>query len=388
MSVEVRAARATDAAAIAAIALEVHRIHAEAMPGLFQPATAGVVTAGDVKRLLHAPGNLVIVATADEGTVIGYAHAEEQWVPAGAYKRESRRLHVHAMGVTAASRGGGAGHLLLAAVRAAAAARGCRDGVSLDVYAFNETARRFYEREGLVVLQQRMVTPPDDEGEQGGNIPGGRATDGHALNRSSYDAVAGEWDRARAAFQGRERAWLARFLDGLPAPASILDLGCGTGRPFAEALLGLGHRVTGVDQSERMLEHARARLPGATWVHAAIEAYEPVERHDGVLLWDSLFHVERRHHRPVLRRVCRALVPGGRVMATVGGSEQPPFTDTMFDREFFYDSLPPDAMMRMLVEVGLELVAGEFLNLPTGGRERGRYVVVARRPPAPTSRER
>ena len=208
------------------------------------------------------------------------------------------------------------------------------------------------------------------------------------LNQESYDAIADEWDRARAAFHGRERDYLAMLLDGLAAPASILDLGCGTGRPFAEELLRLGHRVTGVDQSARMLGIARARLPGGTWVHATIEAYEPAERHDAVVLWDSLFHVERRHHRAILERVRRCLAPGGRLMATVGGSAHPPFTDTMFGREFRYDSLPPDAVLRMLDAVGLELLLGEFTNLPTSGRDRGRYAVVARRPPDPRSTER
>lgn len=167
MSIAVRAATTDDAPAIVAIALEVHRMHAEAMPDVFQPATPAVVTVDDVQRLVRAPGQLVLAATVADGTVIGYAHAEEQVVPAGPYKKESRRLHVHAMGVTARRRGGGAGHALMAAVRAAARSRGLGDGVSLDVYAFNETALRFYEREGFVTLQQRMVRPLDAPSQDG-----------------------------------------------------------------------------------------------------------------------------------------------------------------------------------------------------------------------------
>ncbi|WP_374986374.1 class I SAM-dependent methyltransferase [Streptomyces fradiae] len=60
----------------------------------------------------------------------------------------------------------------------------------------------------------------------------------------------------RAAWAGRLTAWLP------PAPADVLDVGCGTG-----SLSGLaaetGHRVTGVDLAPRMVERARAKLAEA-----------------------------------------------------------------------------------------------------------------------------
>lgn len=46
------------------------------------------------------------------------------------------------------------------------------------------------------------------------------------------------------------------------ASGSLLDAGCGTGR-HAEALLGLGHRVSLLDASPRLLEIAARRCPGA-----------------------------------------------------------------------------------------------------------------------------
>ena len=51
--------------------------------------------------------------------------------------------------------------------------------------------------------------------------------------------------RAWAADRGSrlmEKAWLDRFAALLPERGSVLDLGCGSGRPIAHDLLGRGLR--------------------------------------------------------------------------------------------------------------------------------------------------
>jgi hypothetical protein len=70
-------------------------------------------------------------------------------------------------------------------------------------------------------------------------------------------------------------------------------------------------------------------------------------------------------------------------MLTVGGSDHPAFTDWMFGEEFFYDSHPPETALAILQQVGLEPVLAEFMNLPTSGRDKGRYAIVARYGGAP-----
>lgn len=65
----------------------------------------------------------------------------------------------------------------------------------------------------------------------------------------------------------------------VPANASILELGCGTGRVTHE-LVARGFPVTAVDESAEMLEHVR----GAEKVHARIEELDLARRFDCVLL--------------------------------------------------------------------------------------------------------
>jgi SAM-dependent methyltransferase len=200
-----------------------------------------------------------------------------------------------------------------------------------------------------------------------------------SLNRTSYDAIAAAWDASRVAFYGREREYCDAFLAGLPVPSTVLDLGCGTGRPIAEYLLARGHRVVGVDQSAALLARARAHFPEARWLPGTIEDFPFDGAYAGIVCWDALFHLPRAQHRRVLAGAARALPADGRLMITVGGSAHPAFLDTMFGAEFFYDSHPPATALAILADVGFEPVLHEFMNEPTSGRDKGRYAIVARK---------
>lgn len=209
-------------------------------------------------------------------------------------------------------------------------------------------------------------------------------SDASSVNRASYDAIAHDWDAVRTQLSDAEVRLLDLLLADVAAGAPVLDLGCGTGRPIAEHLAARGLTVTGVDQSPGMLALARARLPHATWIEARLEDFVPDGAFAAAIAWDSLFHVPRVHHADIFGRVRAALRSGGRFALTVGGSDpsvtgaaQPGFTDTMFERPFFYDSHPPDEATALLVDAGFTIAHAEFLNLPTAGRDKGRYAIVA-----------
>jgi 2-polyprenyl-3-methyl-5-hydroxy-6-metoxy-1,4-benzoquinol methylase len=198
------------------------------------------------------------------------------------------------------------------------------------------------------------------------------------MNRESYNTIAPSWDAARVEFHGREREYVDALLGGLPVRSSVLDLGCGTGRPIAEYVMSRGHRVTGVDQAEALLSLAGARYPNGTWILTSIEAFAPSETFDAIVCWDALFHIDRSEHEALFARFAKMLLPGGRLMLTVGGSEHPAFVDSMYGQPFFYDSHPPERVLEMLTRVGFTPMVAEFMNLPTPGSDKGRYAFVAR----------
>jgi len=197
--------------------------------------------------------------------------------------------------------------------------------------------------------------------------------------QAPYDDIANQWDAARADFRPNEAAYLDLLLHGILPGSAVLDLGCGTGRPNAQRVAARGHRVVGVDWSRALLERARRHVPGGAWVEADIVTVEFRPQFAAAICWDSLFHVERAHHRPVVEKIHRCLLPRGRLMLSSGGSasDLPAFTDAMFGHEFFYDAYPTDQMVRLVRDVGFDIVLAELVDPPDGGRNKGKLGVIA-----------
>ncbi|MGJ3231749.1 MAG: class I SAM-dependent methyltransferase [Oceanicaulis sp.] len=76
--------------------------------------------------------------------------------------------------------------------------------------------------------------------------------------------------------------------------------------------------MTGIDASAAMIALARRRRPDGDWRVADMRTLDLEERFDGVLAWDSFFHLTAEEQRVVLPRLAGRLRPGGRLMATVG----------------------------------------------------------------------
>jgi SAM-dependent methyltransferase len=116
------------------------------------------------------------------------------------------------------------------------------------------------------------------------------------------------------------RALLPRDLRGL----RVLDLGCGFGWFCRWARAEGAAEVLGIDLSERMLARARADTadPGVTYLRADLaDCPLPEARFD--LAWSALALHYLADPAPLLGRVHRALVPGGR---SVFSTEHPVYT--------------------------------------------------------------
>lgn len=86
----------------------------------------------------------------------------------------------------------------------------------------------------------------------------------------------------------------------VPKGATILELGCGAGR-ITGPLVGLGYRVTAVDNSAEMLAH----VEGAETVLADIEALELDRRFKAVILGSHLINESDGANRRAFLETCR-----------------------------------------------------------------------------------
>jgi SAM-dependent methyltransferase len=101
------------------------------------------------------------------------------------------------------------------------------------------------------------------------------------------------------------------MIDASP-PGVALDAACGTGR-HTTYLHGRGHEVIGIDASPEMLEHARARVPGADLRIGDLGAL-PLDGASIDLAVCALALTHIPDLAPAIAELSRVLRPGGRLI--------------------------------------------------------------------------
>nr|WP_203690818.1 class I SAM-dependent methyltransferase [Streptomyces sp. SID12488] len=133
-----------------------------------------------------------------------------------------------------------------------------------------------------------------------------------------FDVLGPDYEKAFAQAPAHLAAldWL---IERLPPAARTLDVGSGTGRPTAAALIEAGHTVLGVDVSPVMVELATRQVPEAEFRCGDIrELPLDADSFDGVCVFFSLLQMTRAEQSALTRRLALALRPGGHlVLATV-----------------------------------------------------------------------
>lgn len=171
-----------------------------------------------------------------------------------------------------------------------------------------------------------------------------------------YERYAAVFDRLRGDANFREAGWMARFRDLLPeTPADILDLGCGMGVPVARFFIEAGHRVTGIDTAPSLIALCRPRFPAHDWQVADMRTLALGRAFDGVLAWNSFFHLTpdaQRGMGPVFAAHAR---PGAPLMFTSGPHAGEAIGTFEGDR-LYHASLSPDDYRALLDQAGFDIV--------------------------------
>ena len=104
---------------------------------------------------------------------------------------------------------------------------------------------------------------------------------------------------------------LQAFMDALPENARVLDLGCGAGNASA-AMRDFGLRVDAMDASTEMAKIARDTF-GIDVIIQEFASLDATAVYDGVYANFSLLHAPKSEMPGHLRRLRKALKPGGRL---------------------------------------------------------------------------
>ena len=151
---EIRYAAPSDAAVISALNRTVQALHAAAHPALFKPPSPDTFSPTEVAALMDLPGHVFLIASVDEMPA-GYLYLQVVRRPESAIRRAFDQVYINHISVDEAYQGLGVGSALMAAAVDLARAEGITH-LELDVWAFNDHARVFFERQGFTVYNQRL----------------------------------------------------------------------------------------------------------------------------------------------------------------------------------------------------------------------------------------
>ncbi|MCJ1369936.1 hypothetical protein MMC20_001148 [Loxospora ochrophaea] len=85
-------------------------------------------------------------------------------------------------------------------------------------------------------------------------------------------------------------AFIDEALNFVPPYASILDVGCGTGKPTASMVVASGRKLHGIDFSSKMVSLSCQQVPGGSFEQADILSYQPQSPFDAVVAIFSLLN--------------------------------------------------------------------------------------------------
>lgn len=161
-----------------------------------------------------------------------------------------------------------------------------------------------------------------------------------------YERHAESYDRDRGRSL-QERRWLDSFLVHVRPGGTVLDIGCGMGEPIARYLLDCGIGVVGVDASPSLIGLCRARFPDSEWIVADMRELDLGRRFDGVIAWDSFFHLSMDEQRAMFPRFAAHASSGAPLLFTSGPAEGEAI-GTYCGEPLYHASLDPGEYRRLL----------------------------------------
>jgi SAM-dependent methyltransferase len=182
-----------------------------------------------------------------------------------------------------------------------------------------------------------------------------------------YERHAVEWDRDRQNGSWNDRVWHERFVDALPKCAKVLDLGCGSGRPVGQNMAERGLSVTGVDSSPTMISFCSSRLPDHEWIESDIRGLSLGRSFDGILSWDSFFHLDHDDQRQMFAVFAEHAASSALLMFNTGPEHGEAIGSYRGD-PLYHASLSPDEYEALLSRFEFDVLEHVVNDVHAGGR--------------------
>jgi hypothetical protein len=181
-----------------------------------------------------------------------------------------------------------------------------------------------------------------------------------------YERNAHDYVNDRRGVEWVEGAWLDRFIALMPQDATILDIGCGCGEPNARYLIDQDCTVEGIDASPTLILACRERFPKQRWHVADMRNLALGRTFDGLLAWDSFFHLSHDDQRRMFP-IFKLHAAGGTALMFTTGTAHGVAIGSYRGEPLYHASLAPEEYRRLLDANGFRVEAYIAADPDCGG---------------------
>ena len=171
-----------------------------------------------------------------------------------------------------------------------------------------------------------------------------------------YERHAQAWDCERGGDLISEQTWMARFVALLRPGAALLDLGCGSGQPIARHLIEHGFHLAGIDSSATLIALCGERFPAHEWRVADMRTLALHRTFQGLLAWDSFFHLPPDQQRRMFS-IFREHAAAGAALMFTSGPRHGAAIGSLCGERLYHASLAPAEYRELLAAHGFRVMA-------------------------------
>lgn len=168
--------------------------------------------------------------------------------------------------------------------------------------------------------------------------------------------------------QFKNEKHLSKLVELLKPDSTVLDVGCGAGKPIDRYLISAGMKVTGIDISEAQIKLAKAHVPEADYeVKDMSELRDGEYQVDAVVSFYAIFHTPRENHSELLKKFKSFLKADGYLLITMGASDWEGKEDNFCGSEMYWSHYGADKNKELIEKAGFEIIFSEVDD--AGGEE-------------------
>jgi cyclopropane fatty-acyl-phospholipid synthase-like methyltransferase len=191
------------------------------------------------------------------------------------------------------------------------------------------------------------------------------------LVKKGYDKAASEYDLKRNQFDNRK--YLESFSKHIKKGTTVLDVGCGAGRPVDEFLIKKGFAVNGIDISSRMIKLAEKNVPQAFYeVKDMTRLQEGEYCVDGIVSLYAIFHTDRKNHSELLKKFASFMPNGGVLLITMGAEDWEGSEENFHGAEMFWSHYGAEKNKELVEQAGFTIILNE---IDTAGGEKHQVIL-------------